>query len=283
MRLRNFSADASSYLASLGGPRPYMARLREIARLTAEHEEALDAAALSSWGRRGYVARGRRGLGLQRGERPDRAATTAGYPAESRLPMDPRTGDYVARQRTELPSPATRRVVGARTVPVASSVTRQSPAASRYGTASPAASATVPASASAAHVPERPGGVHDPEAERLREPGGFGPVGDERHSGRVEGAEGDRGRGPRAARRHTGRAGTAKAMATTTEAPSASRIGQQTAAAVGEAAQERVEDGLEEAGDQEDRADRERREPTVVEVEAARARPASRRATPAGC
>ena len=40
-RLRNFRPDAGSYLASLGGPRPYMARLREIAALTAEHEQAL--------------------------------------------------------------------------------------------------------------------------------------------------------------------------------------------------------------------------------------------------
>jgi hypothetical protein len=29
LRLRNFRPDADSYLASLGGPRPYMARLRE--------------------------------------------------------------------------------------------------------------------------------------------------------------------------------------------------------------------------------------------------------------
>ena len=41
LRLRNFRPDATSYLASLGGPRPYMQRLREIDSLTAAHEEAL--------------------------------------------------------------------------------------------------------------------------------------------------------------------------------------------------------------------------------------------------
>ena len=38
-RLRNFRPDAGSYLASLGGPLPYMARLREIDALTTEHEQ----------------------------------------------------------------------------------------------------------------------------------------------------------------------------------------------------------------------------------------------------
>lgn len=41
LRLRNFRPDTGSYLASLGGPRPYMARLREIATLTAAHQQAL--------------------------------------------------------------------------------------------------------------------------------------------------------------------------------------------------------------------------------------------------
>ena len=44
MRLRNFRPDAGSYLASLGGPLPYMARLREIDALTIEHEQQLAAA-----------------------------------------------------------------------------------------------------------------------------------------------------------------------------------------------------------------------------------------------
>ena len=94
LRLRNFRPDADSYLASLSGPRPYMARLRQIGALTAAHEQALAEA---------YAALG-----------DDPAAWAAllegwdfgdvnelidrhnrWYPAESRLPMDPRTGDYV--------------------------------------------------------------------------------------------------------------------------------------------------------------------------------------------
>jgi len=93
LRLRNFRPDADSYLASLSGPRPYMARLRQIAALTAAHERALaeaydaldgDAAAwatlLEGWDF-GDV-----------NELIDRH--NRWYPAESRLPMDPRTGDY---------------------------------------------------------------------------------------------------------------------------------------------------------------------------------------------
>ena len=71
MRLRNFSADASSYLASLGG----RGRTWRGCASRAPHRRARGGARrrpFSSWGRRGYVARGRRGLGLQRGERPDR-------------------------------------------------------------------------------------------------------------------------------------------------------------------------------------------------------------------
>ena len=93
LRLRNFRPDADSYLASLGGPRPYMARLRQIAALTAAHQQALEEA---------YEA-------LRGDERAWKAVVEAWdfgdvnelierhnrwYPAESRLPMDPRTGDY---------------------------------------------------------------------------------------------------------------------------------------------------------------------------------------------
>jgi hypothetical protein len=94
LRLRNFRPDADSYLASLGGPRPYMARLREIAALTAVHEQALAAA---------YAAQGEDAdawAALVEGwdfgdvnELIDRH--NRWYPAESSLPMDPRTGDYV--------------------------------------------------------------------------------------------------------------------------------------------------------------------------------------------
>ena len=40
-RYRNFIADAGSYFASLGGPLPYMARLRELEALIVRHEREL--------------------------------------------------------------------------------------------------------------------------------------------------------------------------------------------------------------------------------------------------
>jgi hypothetical protein len=100
-RLRNFTPTADSYLASLGGPLPYMLRLREIADETRGHEEEL--------GRR------RRELAAEcDGDHADFERrwrdVAAGwnftavnvlidkhnryFPAESRLPMDPRTGDF---------------------------------------------------------------------------------------------------------------------------------------------------------------------------------------------
>ncbi len=93
LRLRNFRPDAGSYLASLGGPLPYMARLREIDALTIEHEQRLagayaavgeDAAAWDS-----VVRRWDFGEVNELIERHN-----SWYPVESRLPMDPLTGDY---------------------------------------------------------------------------------------------------------------------------------------------------------------------------------------------
>ena len=99
LRLRNFRPNAEGYLASLGGPLPYMARLREIESMTAAHEHALAAererlardipreafasawrAAAESWSFdevNALIARHNRW-----------------YPTESRLPMDPRRGDF---------------------------------------------------------------------------------------------------------------------------------------------------------------------------------------------
>jgi hypothetical protein len=93
-RLRNFSSQPDTYLASLGGPLPYMRRLREIERLTEEHLEALEAA---------YA---------EHGSDPRRWRETADrwdfgdvnelvekhnrwFPTEARLRMDPRTRDFV--------------------------------------------------------------------------------------------------------------------------------------------------------------------------------------------
>ncbi len=92
-RLRNFGPDASGYLASLGGPLPYMTRLREIARLTAEHEEALAAAREAFRGdETDWLEVARRWDFTEVNDLIDRH--NRWYPAESRLPMDPRTGDY---------------------------------------------------------------------------------------------------------------------------------------------------------------------------------------------
>ena len=93
MRLRHFRPDASSYLASLGGPPPYMARLRDIAAMTAEHERALGEA---------YELRASDPSAWQElAERWDFSEVNDlidrhnhWYPVEARLPMDPMTGDH---------------------------------------------------------------------------------------------------------------------------------------------------------------------------------------------
>ena len=99
LRLRNFRPDAEGYLASLGGPLPYMVRLREIEAMTTAHEEALAAAYdrvaeevsadafADAW--RDEVAR----WGF------DEINDLIGrhnrwYPVEARLRMDPRRRDY---------------------------------------------------------------------------------------------------------------------------------------------------------------------------------------------
>lgn len=99
LRLRNFRPTADGYLVSLGGPLPYMTRLREIEAMTAAHEHALEAE--------------RRRLASE--VPPERfddvwhevvarwsfdevneliARHNRWYPVESRLPMDPRRRDY---------------------------------------------------------------------------------------------------------------------------------------------------------------------------------------------
>jgi hypothetical protein len=92
-RLRNFRPDADAQIAALGGPLAWMRRLRAIEHAIREHEERLAEA---------YEA----------ADSPDAWRRTAArwdftevnelielhnrhYPAESRLPMNPRTGDFV--------------------------------------------------------------------------------------------------------------------------------------------------------------------------------------------
>ena len=99
LRLRNFRPDAEGYLASLGGPLPYMVRLREIETMTAGHEAALSAAYhrlstelpsdafADAW--RDEVARWRFDEVNDLIARHNRW-----YPVEARLRMDPRRRDY---------------------------------------------------------------------------------------------------------------------------------------------------------------------------------------------
>ena len=90
-RLRNFRAEPDNYLASLGGPLPYMRRLRQIETLIEEHHARLDEAYAergADW--RSVAERWDFGDVNDLIERHNRH-----YPAESRLPMNPRTGDFV--------------------------------------------------------------------------------------------------------------------------------------------------------------------------------------------
>ncbi len=100
--LRNFRPDAGSYLLSAGGPLPYMVRLREIDQLTETHARALAAArdelAVACQGDR--AAFERRWSALVEAWRFDDvndliARHNRFYPIEARLPMDPRTRDFV--------------------------------------------------------------------------------------------------------------------------------------------------------------------------------------------
>lgn len=100
LRLRNFRPSADGYLAALGGPLPYMIRLREITRLTAAHEQRLGDA------RTALIARGLADEAFAAAWRAEVEASSFDevndlidrhnrfYPVESRLPMDPRTGTY---------------------------------------------------------------------------------------------------------------------------------------------------------------------------------------------
>jgi hypothetical protein len=93
-RIRRFRPEADRYLASLGGPLPYMQRLRQIDDAIEEHTVRL-AAAYAEHGRdpdawRRIAARWRFDEVNDLIERHNRY-----YPIEARLAMDPRTRDYV--------------------------------------------------------------------------------------------------------------------------------------------------------------------------------------------
>ena len=100
-RLRNFRPDAGAQLTALGGPLAWMRRLRAIEAELALHEEQLAEA---------YGALRAECRDAERFAREWRAVAerwdfnhvnelierhNRHYPAESRLPMNPRTGDFV--------------------------------------------------------------------------------------------------------------------------------------------------------------------------------------------
>ena len=93
-RIRRFRPEADRYLASLGGPLPYMQRLRQIDDAIEEHERRLAAAYEehrddpAAW--RGVAARWNFTEVNDLIERHNRW-----YPVEARLAMNPRTRDYV--------------------------------------------------------------------------------------------------------------------------------------------------------------------------------------------
>jgi hypothetical protein len=98
-RLRNFRPAVHGYFAALGGPLPYMRRLRQIDEETREHELELE----RRWTELAAACNGRE---LAQRWRALAVSWNFGavnelidkhnryYPAESRLPMDPRTGDF---------------------------------------------------------------------------------------------------------------------------------------------------------------------------------------------
>jgi hypothetical protein len=101
-RLRNFRPDAGAQLAALGGPLAWMRRLRAIEIAVGLHEQQL----AEAWAQLradcgGDTARFAREW-RQVAERWDFGEVNElierhnrHYPAESRLPMNPRTGDFV--------------------------------------------------------------------------------------------------------------------------------------------------------------------------------------------
>ena len=100
-RLRNFRPEADTYVASLGGPLPYMQRLRAIADEEAAHERALELRWRELAADCGPDTRRFAREWTQTARRWNFYAVNdliekhnRYYPAEARLAMDPRTGDY---------------------------------------------------------------------------------------------------------------------------------------------------------------------------------------------
>ena len=101
-RLRNFRPGADSYVASVAGPPSFVRRLRTIEDETAEHERRLERA----WQELADACGGDERLFTEHWSTLAAGWTFYAvnaliekhnryYPAEARLPMDPRTGDFV--------------------------------------------------------------------------------------------------------------------------------------------------------------------------------------------
>lgn len=102
VRPRLFKVEADSYIASLGGPLPYMARLREIERLTERAEAALRARRLELAREcadepGAFARRWRRVAERWRFDEVNDLIERHNrwYPVEARLAMDVRRRDYV--------------------------------------------------------------------------------------------------------------------------------------------------------------------------------------------
>jgi hypothetical protein len=101
LRLRNFRPRADSYLAAARGPLHYMLRLHDIERRT----EALEEQLRETWRTLAAACEGHPAAFARRWRATVREVDfqevndlierhNRWYPAESRLAMDPRTGDY---------------------------------------------------------------------------------------------------------------------------------------------------------------------------------------------
>jgi hypothetical protein len=102
MRLRNFRPDASAQLAALAGPVAWMRRLRAIEIAIDQHEQQLAelwAALRAEYGddEERFAREWQRSAELWDFDEVNEliARHNRHFPAESRLPMNPRTGDFV--------------------------------------------------------------------------------------------------------------------------------------------------------------------------------------------